>query len=362
MVGGPARVTRQPTVAVGEFPISIEGAVVVGMAPMDTEIRLGMVGAGGHASKAIYPNFYKLQGGRVVANADLDVNKARAVGEQHGIRAHYADWKKMAEAEKLHGIYVCISDVLHARIAKEAMAMGLHVYVEKPHAPDLEAARTMIVASKEHGRICMVAYKKRYTPAYNKAKEITCEADFGSIARVSIARSMGGNDQRSPDYLWQWGCHAIDLVEYFGGEPEEVMAYRTTTSTDDWRTVSAILRFPAGHVGELTLSSPGGNWEEVVVQGSKMQAVRVWDGLYTARHYGNEIVGGAIPSFASQADGDRLQGFVVELQGFIDAIRTGRQPASNAVTAARARALYEAMMESVSTGQPTKVPQVEDVL
>lgn len=335
---------------------------MVSMAIMDKEIRLGMVGAGNHASKAIYPNFHKLDSGRVLANADLDVDRARAVGGMHGIRAHYADWKAMAKAENLQGIYVCIGDKLHAQIAQEAMAMGLHVYVEKPHAPDLETARRMIDDSARHQRICMVAYKKRYTPAYQKAKAIVSQPEFGPIARVSIARSMGGNSQKSSNYLWQWGCHAIDLVEYFGGEPEEVMAYRTRTDDNDWRAVSAVIRFPAGHVGELTLSSPGGNWEELVVQGEKMHAVRVWDALFTHQHFGNEIVGGQIPAFAAQADGDRLQGFVGELQGFVDAIKNGQQPASNVVTAARARALCDAMMESIETGQPAKVPQVQDTL
>lgn len=97
---------------------------------MDCRIRLGMIGAGKHATAQVYPCFARLEGADVVANCDLDLVRARAVGGRHGIARSYGNWKEMVAAENLNGVIVCISDRAHAELAPQIMEAGCHVLVE----------------------------------------------------------------------------------------------------------------------------------------------------------------------------------------------------------------------------------------
>lgn len=326
---------------------------------MERDIRIACIGAGRHSSSKLYPNLHKLTGARVVAACDRDRDRVQRVAGHFGIPATGTDWAAVVDGEGAEAAVVCINDQAHAELAQALLARGIHVFVEKPHAPDLAASRAMLAAARSAGRICMAGYKKRHAPAYVRARELIAEPAFGSVARLAIARTMGGNDQTRPGYLWQWGCHAIDLVDHFLGQPSEICAWR---SGDDWRAVSVLMRFAGGAVGELSLSSPGGNWETVQIHGSRMAALRIADGLYLDHYYGNEVVGGLRPAFAASNDGDRLMGFVGELQAFVDAVRSGVQPAGNIADATRTAALWQAIQASLESGGPVPVETVGECL
>jgi len=316
------------------------------------DIRICMIGAGKHATAQIYPLFPGLSKARVVANCDLNVAQARDVGGRHGITHHYDSWKDMVAAEQPHGVMVCTGDRGHAELAPLIMQAGYHVMVEKPHAPDLAASQRMLEVSLATGRVCMGAYKKRYTPAYLKAREAIRSTSFGQPCLATLYRAMGGNNQTQPGYLWQWGCHAIDLMPWLLGPVASLQAIRTH---DDWRAVSVNLRFVSGAVGSLVLASPGGNWEELTVIGSGMAAVRVRDGLFTTVHNGNEPCDGHHPSFSSSNDGSRLTGFRGELDAFISACADGVRPDSDITRIHHTIAIHTALRRSLDSGNSEEI-------
>ncbi len=324
----------------------------------DAPVRLCMIGAGEHASRNIYPNFYFLAGdAEVVANCDLELDKAREIGRRFGIRRHYTHFREMLEEEKPHGVMVCIGDRAHAELGVEIMRLAYHVYVEKPHAPSLEASREMLRASRDTARICMVAFKKRFAPAYVKAREAIQSKEFGRPTMIQLMRGKGGGPADSPGWLWQWGCHLTDLAPYLFGPVREVHAGK---NADDWSAVTASLRFVNGAVGTITYCSPGANWEEIMAVGDGMKAVRVSNSIFMTRYRGNAPEGGHLPGFvAGYTDSAVEMGFVGELREFVAAIREGRQPESNIAHAAHTRALHDAIMESLEAHAAVGVEQFD---
>lgn len=321
-------------------------------------VKLCMIGAGAHSSRNIYPNFYFLEDeAEVVANCDLKLEKAKNVARRFGIARHYTDYREMLEEEDPHGVMVCIGDRAHAELAVEIMRLGHHVYVEKPHAPSLQASREMLETSRETGRICMAAFKKRFAPAYVEARDAIRSQEFGRPTMIQLMRGKGGSSEDAPGYLWQWGCHLTDLVPFLFGPVREVQAYR---NADDWSAVTANLRFVSGAAGTVTYCSPGANWEEIVAVGDGMKAVRVSNSIFATRYHGNSPEGGHLPSFvAGYTDSSVEMGFVGELQEFVAAIREGRQPESNIAHATHTRALHDALMRSLETGAPEEVEQFD---
>lgn len=315
-------------------------------------VRLCMIGAGRHASSQLYPLFPRLTGAEVVANADLDLAKARDAARRHGVERSYDDWRRMLDEERPDGCIVCVGARGHADLAVDLLGRGVHVLVEKPHAPDLVASRRMLAASRSAGRICMGAYKKRHTPAYLAARAAWSDPAFGPICHVGCYRAMGGSNQSTPSYLWEWGCHVIDLCAWVGGPVAEIQAWR---SRDDWRAVCAVLRYAGGAVGTLTLASPGGNWEELTVLGRGGHAVRVKDGWQCTVFDGNVPCGGLLPSFAASGDSATLMGFLGEVEAFATAIRQGTEPDGAIAEITHTIALHEALLRSLDHGRPEPV-------
>jgi predicted dehydrogenase len=129
-------------------------------APSDT-VNVAVVGCGGQG--AADATELVAGGQNIVALADVDfgfVDRAvarRTVGregqpnqnaiklqEAYSKAKRYADFRKMLEAHKdVDGVVVATPDHTHAVIAKSAMELGKHVYVEKPMAWSVNEARIL---------------------------------------------------------------------------------------------------------------------------------------------------------------------------------------------------------------------------
>jgi len=321
-------------------------------------LRLCMIGAGEHSSRNMYPVFYFLAPqAEVVANCDLELEKARAIGRRFGIERHYTDWRQMLEAERPDGVMVCIGDRAHYELSMEIMQTGCHVYVEKPHAPTLAASKRMLETSQQTGRICMVAFKKRFGPAYRKARDVIRSDAFGRPTLIQMYRGKGGRGEQQPAWLWQWGCHTTDLITFLFGPVRSVQAFKNSR---DWSAVSANMRFVNGAAGNLIYCSPGGNWEDTVAVGEGMRSVRISNAIFMEEFHGNSPVGAHLPAFVAGYTHSSVEmGFVGELREFAAAIREGRQPEANIAQATHTAALHEAMMRSLESGRPEEVEQFD---
>lgn len=329
---------------------------------MSDDVKLCMIGAGAHAARNMYTHFPMLKGGRFLANADLDLNRAKIQAARVGIPASYTDYREMLDKEKPDGVVVCINSTMHAKLAPELMDMGFHVYTEKPNAVTLEQCLKVREAARRTKKICMTAYKKRFAPAYNKAKEIITSAEFGKPVLLNLLRTRKPH-KPSPDpknaYMLDWGCHAIDLLSYLFGNISRVSA--VTTGAEPQAYVVQIT-FANGAIGSFTVTERinGRNLEEVLAVGSEGVLVRCTDSIEmeASKHqqpfaaYKNDFVNGS-------ANGGVEQGFVGELQAFIDAIRNGTTPDANIESSTHTMAVYEAIQKSAAAnGAITEVEAV----
>jgi predicted dehydrogenase len=151
--------TTGATLAAMIVPRHVLGGVGY-QAPSDT-VNIAVVGCG--AQGAADATELLAGGQNIVALADVDfgfVDRAvarRAVGRdgqpnQNGIKLQevykkakrYADFRKMLEAQKdIDGVLVATPDHTHAVVAKTAMELGKHVYVEKPLTWSVQEARVL---------------------------------------------------------------------------------------------------------------------------------------------------------------------------------------------------------------------------
>lgn len=316
---------------------------------MGSPPTLCMIGAGGHASRNVYPCFAKA-GLRVVANCDLDLDRARAVGATAGIARSYADHRAMLTQERPDGVLICVSSDAHADLAIEAMAMGFHVYTEKPPAADLARARAVLATQQQTGRICMTGFKKRYAPAYRKLREVIADQRFGQPALLSIVRTSGhfrgGPDPRA-DYLLESGIHVVDLVHFLYGPVVGVNAVRRETGT-----YAATLRCASGAVCTLSLTdrmSYQRGWELVTAIGDGGVCASVDNSVeMIAFHHGTPFAAHKPEFVAGSSDGHVEMGFVGELQAFATAIAEGHEPSSSIASSVHTMELIAAIKQAAN--------------
>jgi predicted dehydrogenase len=171
---------------------------------------------------------------RVVGVAEPRAGRRDRLAAAHGVGAGnvVADWTELASRDKFaDAVLICTQDSMHAAPAKAFAALGCHILLEKPMAPDEQSCRE-IVAAAEQARVMLgVGHVLRYTPYTQALKEVVDSGQLGDIHSVQHLEPVGfwhqahsfvrGNWRRgdlSTPMLMAKSCHDMDWLQYVLGQ------------------------------------------------------------------------------------------------------------------------------------------------
>src|SRR4051794_13807506 len=175
----------------------------------------------------------------LAAICDLSPTLLGQIGDRYGVEKRYADAGELVAQEDLDCVFVLNSDEFHAECVVAALDHGLHVLVEKPMCLSPREADEIIAARDRSGKTVMVAYMRRFAPAFEEA--VRRLPDLGPITYARVHDIIGQNrliiDQTStvlrptdlpPSAAEARGARGASLVhEALGDVPEELgWAYR----------------------------------------------------------------------------------------------------------------------------------------
>jgi predicted dehydrogenase len=123
----------------------------------------------------------------IAAVCDLSPELREAVGREYGVPAQFDRWQDMI-AHDLDAVFVLTSGS-HAPAAIAALKLGRHVLVEKPMCFSVAEGREMIDTARSSGKTLMVAYNKRYDPAYQHLQKKVKELDDLRLVRITTLES-----------------------------------------------------------------------------------------------------------------------------------------------------------------------------
>ncbi|MEM7573710.1 MAG: Gfo/Idh/MocA family oxidoreductase [Bacteroidota bacterium] len=119
------------------------------IAPSD-KVNLAFIGVGGKG----YSTLQNLKSQNIVAQCDVDWNRAAEGFNEHPEATKYRDFRKMfdAQANEIDAVIISTPDHTHAISGLAAMELDKHVYIEKPLAHNIAEVRalTEMAASKPH--------------------------------------------------------------------------------------------------------------------------------------------------------------------------------------------------------------------
>ncbi len=183
--------------------------------------------------RAHIPALSRLANVELVAIADVDVSKARALARRYQIRKAYEDYADLIR-DDLDVVIICAPSPLHATIAVDALAMGKHLLVEKPLAMNVSEAMTIANLAKKKGLKVGVVHNYRYFPAVNTAVTKVRQGRLGRVSSIlGVAHTAPPMGWTTSTWLYSsggaiddFGPHLFDLVALIAdSEPSKITAF-----------------------------------------------------------------------------------------------------------------------------------------
>ena len=200
-----------------------------GMAP----VSMAVVGAGQRGAGYARWAGRNPDRARVVAVAEPSAPRRARLAAEHGIAAGNAvsDWKELAGRGRLaDAVLICTQDRMHVEPAEAFAALGYHILLEKPMAPDEAGCRRIVAAVETAGVMLAVGHVLRYTQYTRAVKEAADSGLLGDIMSVQHLEPVGfwhhahsyvrGNWRRADlaaSMLMAKSCHDLDWLQYILG-------------------------------------------------------------------------------------------------------------------------------------------------
>jgi predicted dehydrogenase len=155
---------------------------------MGGRLRVGVIGCG-LIAQVMHLHYLRELSDRfeIAAIADLSEDVRSACAREYGVAKQFATWQELV-AEPLDAVLVLTSGS-HAPMAIAAAKAGMHVLVEKPMCFSVPEGRAMVDAASAAGVTLMVAYNKRYDPAYRRFVEEARTLTDARLMRVTTLES-----------------------------------------------------------------------------------------------------------------------------------------------------------------------------
>jgi predicted dehydrogenase len=123
---------------------------------------------------------------KLVAVADVDLNRAEAIKKKFPDVKVYQDWRELLDKEhkNFDSANVSTPDHMHAAIAMSAMQLGKHVYGQKPLAHDLFEVRRLTEIAARKKLVTQMGIQIHSNAEYKLAVRLVQEGVIGKIKEV----------------------------------------------------------------------------------------------------------------------------------------------------------------------------------
>ena len=282
-------------------------------------LRVAVVGVG-HLGQHHARLFAGMAGVDLVGITDINAERVRAIAAQYGI-APVIDVRELLG--RVDAVTIAVPTSSHLDVALPFLERGIAVLIEKPIAATLAEADQLVETADRHGATLAVGHTERFNPAVTAALPLIHNPRFIEAQRI------GPFPQRSLDIdvVSDLMIHDLDLLlAVVGPEVRSVEAVGAAVLTPKTDIANARIRFASGCIANLTASR---------ISRERVRRIRFFqhDACVSIDYAAREVEvhrlvhGDAGPLIQVDrldvADGEPLR---LELEDFVDAVRTRRAP------------------------------------
>ncbi|WP_311173532.1 Gfo/Idh/MocA family oxidoreductase [Halobellus ordinarius] len=319
----------------------------------NSPLHVGVIGVGsmGTHHARVYAELPEVE---LVGVADADWDRATEIAEKYNTRA----LNEMALLQAVDAVSIAVPTPYHAEGIRKALTADTHVLVEKPFVDDAAEGRELIALADERDRRLQVGHIERFNPAVETLTDIVAEMDVRAVE----ARRLGPpiDRENTDSVVRDLMIHDIDiLLSLFDADVADASA----AAVDGDPYVSATLKLENGVLGTLTAS-------RITHQKVRQLAVTGRECQVTVDYLTQsvEIHRQSLPQYIEHEGDVRYRSESVverpqvnsgeplrrELQSFVDAIRSNREPAVSGSDGLRALELIR-LIENETEQRPAAV-------
>ena len=334
---------------------------------MNKEIILGVVGCG-YWGPNLIRNFRSLPDCELKYVCDRDKERLQRMKDYYPEVQCISDFDVIIKDKDVNAVVIATPVQHHFPLAKKCLQSGCHTLIEKPMAASRAECEELIELAKKNGCILMVGHTFLYSPSVRKVKNIIESGEIGAVQYINARRLSLGLFQQDIDVVWDLAPHDISIILYLlNQEPIAVNCHGHSHITEGLADVSYLnLIMPDG-----TTASVHNSWldpkkvREMTIVGSRgmiiyddvepMQQVRIYDihvnrnqpaypATFDEFHYAYHY-GGLRSPFIKQEEPLKI-----ECQHFLDCIRYGKEPITDAQAAMCVVGILESASVSLNNG------------
>ena len=191
---------------------------------MDETINLAVIGCG-YWGPNLIRNFSTTPGVRLAAVCDLNAERLLKLHPQFPGLETTTDYAALLARADIHAVAIATPVSSHFALAKQALAAGKHVMVEKPITATVAQAEELIALAQKNGLVLMVDHTFAYTSAVRKIKELISSGQLGQMLYYDSVRINLGLFQHDVNVLWDLAVHDLAIMDFaLGLEPSAVSA------------------------------------------------------------------------------------------------------------------------------------------
>ena len=316
-------------------------------------LRCGVVGVGrmGQHHARVYANE---PGCKLVGVVDANFSRAEEIADRHESTAFATEEELLAAG--VDAISIAVPTTAHERSAKPFLQAGVGCLIEQPLAGDTNTAQALKELAQRHNAMLMVGHIERYNPVMRAMQKATLDGldvlpRFIEVHRVSPMTFRSVDTSVVMDMM----IHDLDVVLMLmdGKEPDEIQAAGVAVVTEYEDICNARLTWHRSEgtcVANITASRLALKTERVTRITGENAYIKIDYGNKNGtviRRTANEIQMREVREQLRRGEDltnldwgdlvniepltiDDAEPLLMELRGFLDAVRSGEQPPINA--------------------------------
>lgn len=227
-------------------------------------LRVGIIGTGGiaHAHADALSTQENVE---LAVAVDLDAGRSEEFASKWAIQRTASDLCTAVTNGELDLVVICTPPASHVSLALEALALDLHVVIEKPPALSLEQMHTLMKAEAASRGSVSCVFQHRFGTG---AQRVLALQEAGRLGRplVGTCNTLWFRNQAYFDVPWRglWdvegggptmghGIHQFDLLVHLFGPWQEVTAFasKLARKTDTEDVSAGVVRFESGAIATV---------------------------------------------------------------------------------------------------------------
>jgi predicted dehydrogenase len=222
------------------------------------KIKIGVVGIG-HLGNYHLQKYNNLEICEIAAVSDISADRAKRAAEIYKC-ASFSDYRSMLGGVDAVSIAVPTSD--HYKVARDFLAAGVDVLIEKPICTTLEEADELIELAQKKKLILQVGFVERFNPAIMALEKVIQKPLFIESHRLHPFFERGID----VDVILDLMIHDLDIILKFVNSPVTgVEAVGVPILSDKIDISNARISFASGCIANITASR---------ISGKTMQKIR----------------------------------------------------------------------------------------